>query len=158
MQRTNHHEDAETVSAEFKAKVALEAIKGHETVAELASKHASSSRTSGRGTSRPTVLLPSNLPATGLDHRVLKRKQPLIRSLLRKEAPFAASGCLDASIGNTMPTRPSNYFQPANLRHLRLKRMVKRRHKPIFSQRSAQSPISRPNKRWDHNTFNYPQI
>jgi hypothetical protein len=26
-----HHEDAETVSAEFKAKVALEAIKGHET-------------------------------------------------------------------------------------------------------------------------------
>jgi transposase len=26
-------------SAEFKAKVALEAIKGHETVAELASKH-----------------------------------------------------------------------------------------------------------------------
>lgn len=27
-------------SAEFKAKVALEAIKGHETVAELATKHA----------------------------------------------------------------------------------------------------------------------
>ena len=26
-------------SAEFKAKVALEAIKGHETVAELATKH-----------------------------------------------------------------------------------------------------------------------
>ena len=62
MQRTNHHEDAETVSAEFKAKVALEAIKGHETVAELASKHASSSRTSGRGTSRPTVLLPPTFP------------------------------------------------------------------------------------------------
>ena len=39
MQRTNHHEDAETISAEFKAKVALEAIKGHETVAELATKH-----------------------------------------------------------------------------------------------------------------------
>jgi transposase-like protein len=29
-------------SAEFKAKVALEAIKGHETVAELASKHRAS--------------------------------------------------------------------------------------------------------------------
>jgi len=27
-----HNEDAETFSAEFKAKVALEAIKGHETV------------------------------------------------------------------------------------------------------------------------------
>jgi transposase len=39
MQRTIHHEDAETFSAEFKAKVALEAIKGHETVAELATKH-----------------------------------------------------------------------------------------------------------------------
>ncbi len=31
MQRMNHHEDAETVFAEFKAKVALEAIKGDET-------------------------------------------------------------------------------------------------------------------------------
>jgi transposase len=33
------HEDAQRVSAEFKAKVALEAIQGHLTVAELATKH-----------------------------------------------------------------------------------------------------------------------
>jgi transposase-like protein len=38
MQRTIQHEDAETISAEFKAKVALEAIKG-QSVAELASRH-----------------------------------------------------------------------------------------------------------------------
>ena len=37
--RTDHHEDAGTVLAEFKAKVALEAIKGEATVAELATKH-----------------------------------------------------------------------------------------------------------------------
>ena len=36
MQRMSHHERSEMVSAEFKAKVTLEAIKGHETVAELA--------------------------------------------------------------------------------------------------------------------------
>jgi transposase len=38
-QRTIHHEDARRFLAEFKAKVALEAIKGHQTVAELATKH-----------------------------------------------------------------------------------------------------------------------
>ena len=42
MQRTRstHQEEAETVfMLSFKAKVALEAIRGHETVAELAIKH-----------------------------------------------------------------------------------------------------------------------
>jgi len=39
IQRTIHHEDAGRFSAEFKAKVVLEAIKGHEAVAELATKH-----------------------------------------------------------------------------------------------------------------------
>jgi hypothetical protein len=38
MQRAIHHKDAERVSAEFKATVALEAIRGHETVTELATK------------------------------------------------------------------------------------------------------------------------
>jgi transposase-like protein len=33
------HEDAQRVSAEFKAKVALEAIQGHLTVSELATKY-----------------------------------------------------------------------------------------------------------------------
>src|SRR6187551_2727933 len=37
--RMIHHEDTQAVQAEFKAKVALEAIQGHRTVAELASKH-----------------------------------------------------------------------------------------------------------------------
>jgi hypothetical protein len=37
MQRVIHH--AETFSAEFKVKVAFEAIKGPATVAELATKH-----------------------------------------------------------------------------------------------------------------------
>ena len=31
----------------------------------------------------------------------------------------------------TPPTSPRDYLQPANRRHLRLKLMVKRRHKPI---------------------------
>src|SRR6185437_1905269 len=52
----------------------------------------------------------------------------------------------------TPPPRPSNHFQPANLRRLRLKRMVKHRHKPISKQRSAQSAISNPNERWDHHS------
>jgi hypothetical protein len=34
------------------------------------------------------------------------------------------------------PARPANHFQPANFRHLRLKLMVKRRHRPISQQRS----------------------
>jgi transposase len=39
MQRTIHQEDAEMAFGEFKAKVALEAIQGHQTVAELAAKY-----------------------------------------------------------------------------------------------------------------------
>jgi transposase len=38
MMRTNHHEDAEKIFG-CKARVALEAIKGDETVAELSTKH-----------------------------------------------------------------------------------------------------------------------
>ena len=34
-----NEDDEETYSADFKAKVALEAIRGHETVAELATRH-----------------------------------------------------------------------------------------------------------------------
>ena len=39
MQRTIHHEDAETVFRGVKAKVALEAIQGHQRVTELATKY-----------------------------------------------------------------------------------------------------------------------
>lgn len=39
MKRTTHHEDTQTVSADFKAKVALEAIRGERTISELATKH-----------------------------------------------------------------------------------------------------------------------
>ena len=39
MQRMIHNEEAETGSAEFKAKLALEAIKAHQMVAELTSRH-----------------------------------------------------------------------------------------------------------------------
>src|SRR5260221_11416345 len=39
MQRTIHHEDAETVFGGVQGQGALEAIQGHQTVAELASKH-----------------------------------------------------------------------------------------------------------------------
>jgi transposase len=39
LMRRTHHEDAQTVFGRVKAKVALEAIQGHLTVAELATKH-----------------------------------------------------------------------------------------------------------------------
>jgi transposase-like protein len=46
------------LTAEFKAKVALEAIKGHETVAELATKHEPDRRRLRPG--------PASLSATGI--------------------------------------------------------------------------------------------
>jgi hypothetical protein len=51
------------------------------------------------------------------------------------------------------PARPGNHFQPANFRHLRLKLMVKRRHKAHLQTEIAQSQIRWHKRRGRNNAY-----
>jgi hypothetical protein len=62
-------------------------------------------------------------------------RQPMPASNLRSDGAWDKRVCNNPSLevlGELAPpASPGNHLQPTNGRHLRLKRMVKRRHKPI---------------------------
>ena len=80
-----HHEDAEAFSSEFKAKVVLEAIKGYETVAELATRHGL----------HPTQIAGWKREAIGKLAQGVRREEKRTRAEPRRRADEAA--CEDRS-------------------------------------------------------------
>ena len=136
--RTIHHEDAQTVhTAEFKAKVALEAIQGQRTITELATParvasepdhavEAANDREAGEGLRRQGLWVQANRDAEG--HRVPLRTgedlKPVCQLFRFRRSPFDRSGAADLllqqqdTIEERLGRRRAGVFSPTGLHPL----------------------------------------
>ena len=85
----------------------------------------------------------ARLPAPG-EHLLRRQTMPprnLRNDRARNKRLFNNAGLVILR-ESAPPPRPRDYLQPAHRRRLRLKRMVKRRHKPIPIQRDRETRLS----------------